>query len=648
MKVRTQLVVAFLLLAVLPLAGIVLFSYFTSQRAFRRAVAAESTAVAAEMGRRLEGVRDEIRGRLEQLASLPMRSLLRRGGSDEAGRVYIELMARMGEVAELVDWLEFSPARTSPEDPREPREPFLIYPSLTLTRALERLESRLGELDESGIPQEYLQGIVQQAIQRRELLAAAELEAVRARGEEMERLLGTEFTSAVHRGDEVVGELKAMVPASQILRQVLSRTPRDRGELPFARDSRGELIVENPEDRELLATIGVQGSEGRAVAERSEGRDWMVVETLDSASGLTFGIARPVAQPLREIRRTAVRNFGYGLSLVVLALLGVLWLSDRMTRNLRRLTEGAERLAAGKLGARVVLRSRDEFGQLARTFNRMAEELHDHQQRLLEEERRRKEQEIQQRLLEAENERKGRELEEARQFQLSLLPKQLPRHPELEIAVFMKTAAEVGGDYYDFFAGSDRSLTAVIGDAAGHGLRAGTMVTVVKGLLTTEVADSELPALLAGATRAIKRMNLGRMNMALTLGRFKNGRLRLSAAGMPPVLIHRALSGRIEEVALVGTPLGSLADATYDQWISPLSSGDTVLMMTDGFPELLDSRGEPLGYQRVRELFARAAAATPQKITAALAQAAERWSGGAALNDDITFLVLRRTGAAAD
>ncbi len=117
---------------------------------------------------------------------------------------------------------------------------------------------------------------------------------------------------------------------------------------------------------------------------------------------------------------------------------------------------------------------------------------------------------------------------------------------------------------------------------------------------------------------------------------------------MPPVLIHRAASGRTEEVALVGTPLGSLADATYDQWTSPLAAGDTVLMMTDGFPELLDSRGEPLGYQRVRELFARAAASAPQEITAALAQAAERWSGGAALNDDITFLVLRRTGAAAE
>jgi serine phosphatase RsbU (regulator of sigma subunit) len=52
--------------------------------------------------------------------------------------------------------------------------------------------------------------------------------------------------------------------------------------------------------------------------------------------------------------------------------------------------------------------------------------------------------------LEAENERRARELEEARQLQLSLLPKKIPQLPNLEIAAYMKTATEVGGDYYDF------------------------------------------------------------------------------------------------------------------------------------------------------------------------------------------------------
>ncbi len=48
--------------------------------------------------------------------------------------------------------------------------------------------------------------------------------------------------------------------------------------------------------------------------------------------------------------------------------------------------------------------------------------------------------------LQLENDRKTKELEEARQLQLSMLPKSLPSLPHLDIAVFMKTATEVGGD----------------------------------------------------------------------------------------------------------------------------------------------------------------------------------------------------------
>jgi serine phosphatase RsbU (regulator of sigma subunit) len=49
----------------------------------------------------------------------------------------------------------------------------------------------------------------------------------------------------------------------------------------------------------------------------------------------------------------------------------------------------------------------------------------------------------------------------------------------------MKTVAEVGGDYYDFHTGKDGILTAVIGDATGHGMKAGTMVTAFKSLFST-------------------------------------------------------------------------------------------------------------------------------------------------------------------
>ena len=55
----------------------------------------------------------------------------------------------------------------------------------------------------------------------------------------------------------------------------------------------------------------------------------------------------------------------------------------------------------------------------------------------------------------------------------------------------MKPATEVGGDYYDFHVGEDGTLTVAVGDATGHGLKAGTMVTATKSLFNNLAARTE-------------------------------------------------------------------------------------------------------------------------------------------------------------
>src|SRR5207244_867290 len=136
----------------------------------------------------------------------------------------------------------------------------------------------------------------------------------------------------------------------------------------------------------------------------------------------------------------------------------------------------------------------------------------------------------------AENERKSIELEEARQLQLSMLPRTVPQLPHLEIAAYMKTATEVGGDYYDFYLGDDGTLTVAVGDATGHGLKAGTMVTAVKGLFEAFAQQPDLPHIFQQTSRALKRMNLRSLFMAMTMVKVKGDHARLSIAGMPPVL----------------------------------------------------------------------------------------------------------------
>ncbi len=76
--------------------------------------------------------------------------------------------------------------------------------------------------------------------------------------------------------------------------------------------------------------------------------------------------------------------------------------------------------------------------------------------------------EAEKRAIQIENDRKTKELEEARQLQLSMLPREVPKLPNLQIAAFMRTATEVGGDYYDFLVHENGVLNVGFGDATGH------------------------------------------------------------------------------------------------------------------------------------------------------------------------------------
>ncbi len=246
----------------------------------------------------------------------------------------------------------------------------------------------------------------------------------------------------------------------------------------------------------------------------------------------------------------------------------------------------------------------------------------------------------------AEHRRRLKELEDARELQLSMLPQQLPSVPSLDIAAYMKTATEVGGDYYDFHLSPDGTLTIVVGDATGHGLRAGTVVTATKSLFQAFAAERDLPNLFGHSARTLEQMNLGSLFMALQVLKIKDGTMKIAAAGMPPAAIYRAKSGTVEQVTAAGPPLGLPIPWQYEEETYTLSPGDAVLLMTDGIPERFDPQEEMFGYSRVAELLtpassASCAGATAQQIVEQVVQSAESWAKGRPQDDDVTVLVVR-------
>jgi len=244
-------------------------------------------------------------------------------------------------------------------------------------------------------------------------------------------------------------------------------------------------------------------------------------------------------------------------------------------------------------------------------------------------------------LLEAENKRKSEELEEARQLQLSMLPKELPHLPHLDIAVYMRTATEVGGDYYDFHIGMDGILTVVLGDATGHGMKAGTMVTTTKSLFNVLAPNANIVETFHEMTRCLKLMHLEKLSMCMTMIKIMGNKIQMSAAGMPPVFIYKKANQSIEEHVMKGMPLGTFDKFPYTLKNSELSPGDTILLMSDGFPELFNDKKEMYGYKRARNYFEEIAGDTPEEIISKLKTEGSKWVKDKDPDDDVTFVVIK-------
>lgn len=256
-------------------------------------------------------------------------------------------------------------------------------------------------------------------------------------------------------------------------------------------------------------------------------------------------------------------------------------------------------------------------------------------------EREAKEMEISQKLLEAEDKRKSKELNEARDLQLSLLPQCVTNINNFDICFDMRTASEVGGDYYDYDISESGEISIVIGDATDHGMKAGMMVSIIKSLFLTNANNMRITDFLNNCSQTIKQMNLKNLYMALMLLKLSGNKLTVSSAGIPPLLIYRKKRNVVEEIKIKGMPLGALNSFPYESIETELDLGDTVLLMTDGLPELFNKEKKSFGYERVKEVFLLCANEPVTDIASELFSAGEKWIIDCKQNDDITFVVFR-------
>ncbi len=243
-----------------------------------------------------------------------------------------------------------------------------------------------------------------------------------------------------------------------------------------------------------------------------------------------------------------------------------------------------------------------------------------------------------------EESRRSEELEEARNLQLQLLAKKVPEIKHVEVETYIRTATEVGGDYYDFFELDDGTLIAACGDATGHGATSGMMVSITKaGLKGIEKRSPH--EMLTDLNNIVKSVEIGRIRMSLNLLEFKNGHVNISSAAMPPVYHYSKKTNSVNEIELVGTPLGSFYDEEFDKYQIDFEDGDALVLMSDGLPEAPNHNGEMLDYPAVKRCIKENGSKSASGIKDSLIELSDRWLDGIQNPDDITLVIFKKNKA---
>ena len=339
-----------------------------------------------------------------------------------------------------------------------------------------------------------------------------------------------------------------------------------------------------------------------------------------------------ILEPAMEMKRDieagidnliGLTRFGVaGLILLVIVL--ALVFSRSVTRPLHKLALSASRLAQGDLKARTEIRSRDEFGDMARIFNSVGPRLEEHI-------------------------RLARSVEVAREVQQNLLPDQAPKVRGLDIAGASIYCDETGGDYYDYIDHGPLEAGRVdilVGDVSGHGVQAALLMASTRALLRQRAT---MPGSIGDVVSDVNNLlvrDAGDTGMFVTLlyGTIHTGNsvLQWVSAGHEPILLYDLQLDRFLDIEEGRSPaLGVMDGFFYKVFSRPVSPGQTIVIGTDGIWETHNPDGEMFGKENLRRLIRVNARESAEKIVTGIVDAVSAFRGDREQEDDVTLVVVK-------
>jgi sigma-B regulation protein RsbU (phosphoserine phosphatase) len=209
-------------------------------------------------------------------------------------------------------------------------------------------------------------------------------------------------------------------------------------------------------------------------------------------------------------------------------------------------------------------------------------------------------------------ERLREEIESVRQLQESVIPRDIPTPPGYRIAARYEPAQIrvlgdqpvilAGGDYYDIFSMDSKNLILLVGDAAGHGIKACmsimTMRTLIhmiqdKSYVDTAHFVAEVNQRLA--SKAIVQDEGGFITMMYCTLNTATHRLQYTSAGHPMPLLHNLRTNEVITLgseAEAGMPLGIDPNETYHSVSVDMPEDSRLLIFSDGLTDAFPAGGD--------------------------------------------------------
>jgi sigma-B regulation protein RsbU (phosphoserine phosphatase) len=235
------------------------------------------------------------------------------------------------------------------------------------------------------------------------------------------------------------------------------------------------------------------------------------------------------------------------------------------------------------------------------------------------------------------------EMQHAHDLQMRLLPNVDTVSATATVAARVVPAESVGGDLYNLFRLGPGKTGVMIGDVSGHGYQAALIMALTMSASAIHAQTTADPGETLGALLSSMQDELATTEMYISLFYAvvdrNSGRLRYANAGHPHAFVIPK-SGKVERLPALDPPLG-MGTAAPSGASRPWTTGDLLLLFTDGVSDARDRQGERLGEEKIVEITRRYRDEPPAKLLDRIFTLLDQHTGDTPRRDDLTIVALR-------